>query len=176
MLSVSYSSGPLPAMLPRSGRRHNSPASSLCADRRAVRQRDRCDDQLHQQTSADWTSFNCTAKRRPELCAADRRRVIKAFRVKDASSLEGMADYPVAAFLLDAWSPSAHGGTGQTFNWEIAARAAGCRSIILAGGLTPENVAEAVATGSPLCGRCLQRSGSLPEKKIKLNFFLFLKQ
>ncbi|MGB9080383.1 MAG: phosphoribosylanthranilate isomerase [Desulfuromonadaceae bacterium] len=85
----------------------------------------------------------------PDYCAAVRRRIIKAFRVRDASSLEGMTDYPVAACLLDAWSQASHGGTGRTFNWEIAARAAASHCIILAGGLTPENVAVAVTTVNP---------------------------
>ncbi len=85
----------------------------------------------------------------PDYCAAVKRRIIKAFRVKDASSLDGMAHYRVAACLLDAWSPAAHGGTGTTFNWDIAARAAASQTIILAGGLTPENVAGAIATVKP---------------------------
>jgi phosphoribosylanthranilate isomerase len=85
----------------------------------------------------------------PAFCAAIKRRVIKAFRVKDASSIDSIGDYPVAACLLDAWSPAAHGGTGTTFNWEIAARAAATHTIILAGGLTPDNVAGAVAAVRP---------------------------
>lgn len=85
----------------------------------------------------------------PEYCAAIRRRVIKAFRVKDAASLDEITKYPVAACLLDAWSPAVHGGTGTTFNWDIAARAAASRCIILAGGLTPENVAAAAAMVKP---------------------------
>lgn len=85
----------------------------------------------------------------PDYCAAVTRRVIKAFRVKDASILDEMMNYRVAACLLDAWSPAAYGGTGTTFNWEIAARAAASSCIILAGGLTPENVAEAAAAVKP---------------------------
>lgn len=85
----------------------------------------------------------------PEYCAAVNRRVIKAFRVKDAASLDEIASYHVAGYLLDAWSSLAHGGTGTTFNWEIAAIAAASYPIILAGGLTPENVAKAVAAVKP---------------------------
>ena len=85
----------------------------------------------------------------PDYCRAVRRRIIKAFRVKDTSSLDTMADYHVAGCLLDAWSAAAHGGTGTTFNWDIAAHAAASRPIILAGGLTPANVAEAVVTVRP---------------------------
>ena len=85
----------------------------------------------------------------PDYCTAIKRRVIKAFRVKDDSSLDKIAQYQVAACLLDAWSLTAPGGTGKTFNWEIAARVAASHCIILAGGLTPENVADAVAAVKP---------------------------
>lgn len=85
----------------------------------------------------------------PEYCIGVKRRVIKAFRVKDASVLEQPGAYQVAGCLLDAWSATAPGGTGKVFNWEIAARATGSHRIILAGGLTPENVAVAIAAVKP---------------------------
>jgi len=85
----------------------------------------------------------------PQFCDAISRRVVKAFRVKDVTSLEALRDYRTAAFLLDAWSPSAHGGTGRTFNWEIAASAAASGRIVLAGGLNPGNVAAAVRQVRP---------------------------
>ena len=85
----------------------------------------------------------------PEFCSAVKRRVIKAFRVKDITCLEPIKDYRVAAFLLDAWSPSEHGGTGLTFNWEVAACVAETNRIILAGGLTAENVATAIEQVRP---------------------------
>jgi len=86
----------------------------------------------------------------PEYCGSVRRRVIKAFRVKDITTLDSLLQYRVAGCLLDAWSPAAHGGTGQTFNWGIAAEAVkrGHR-IVLAGGLAPDNVAEAVKCVNP---------------------------
>ena len=86
----------------------------------------------------------------PGYCGSIRRRVIKAFRVKDITTLEALLQYQVAGYLLDAWSPTAHGGTGQTFNWEIAAEAVQTgRNIILAGGLTPENVSESIRQVHP---------------------------
>lgn len=86
----------------------------------------------------------------PEYCGSIRRRIIKAFRVKDLTTLEMLREYHVAGYLLDAWSPAAHGGTGKTFNWEIAAEAVRRnRRIILAGGLTPENVAESIRQVHP---------------------------
>lgn len=101
----------------------------------------------------------------PDYCDAVKRRVIKALRVKDASSLDVIPDYHVAACLLDAWSTVAHGGTGTSFNWEIAAVAAAARSIILAGGLTSENVAEAVAIVKPYAVDVSSGVESAPGKK-----------
>jgi phosphoribosylanthranilate isomerase len=80
----------------------------------------------------------------PDFCAGIRRRIIKVFRVKDAASMSSLDRYQVASYLLDAWSPDAHGGTGSSFDWSLAREVAGNRSVILAGGLNPGNVSEAV--------------------------------
>jgi phosphoribosylanthranilate isomerase len=85
----------------------------------------------------------------PDYCREIRRRVIKAIRVRDHSSLAAMGKFPVAGYLLDAWSPDAHGGTGKSFDWSIAREAARNRSIILAGGLSTENVRDAVDVARP---------------------------
>ncbi|MCD8535386.1 MAG: phosphoribosylanthranilate isomerase [Verrucomicrobia bacterium] len=77
--------------------------------------------------------------------------VIKAFRVKDSSSLDQLEHYSSAnAFLLDSFVPGAHGGTGHTFNWDLvqSARKFG-KNIILAGGLNPENVGRAIQAVQP---------------------------
>ncbi len=101
----------------------------------------------------------------PEFCQSVKRRVIKAFRVKDITSLEEIRSYHVAACLLDAWSPSAYGGTGKTFNWEIAAATVASGHVILAGGLTPENVAEAVQIVKPYAVDVSSGVESEPGKK-----------
>ncbi len=80
----------------------------------------------------------------PEVCAALRTPVVKAIRVKDASSVNVMKAYRVAAFLLDAYVPELAGGSGRPFDWDVAAQAARSARIILSGGLTPDNVAEAL--------------------------------
>lgn len=85
----------------------------------------------------------------PTECEFAPRRTIKALRVKDAASLGGHGDYRVAALLLDAWVKDAYGGTGHSFNWALAAEVARQRPVILAGGLTAENVAAAVAAVAP---------------------------
>ena len=80
----------------------------------------------------------------PQQCQVDGYRVVKALRVRDEESLAAADEYPVAALLLDAWVPDQYGGTGRTFNWQLASRLARRRAVILAGGLNPENVAAAV--------------------------------
>jgi len=85
----------------------------------------------------------------PEFCDAVERRVIKAFRVQDITSLDPIRHYRVAAHLLDAYSPTAYGGTGLTFNWGIAKAAKEFGPVILAGGLTSDNVREAVEAVMP---------------------------
>lgn len=82
----------------------------------------------------------------PEFCRKfSPLKVIKAFRVKDAASLRQLEVYETDAWLLDSYAPDQRGGTGATFNWRLACEAGESgRPIILAGGLTPENVAEAV--------------------------------
>ncbi len=77
------------------------------------------------------------------------RKVIKAIRVKDLTALEPLNTYEVAAFLLDTYSPYSIGGTGQIFNWDIAVEAKKFGRIILAGGLTPDNVEEAIKWVQP---------------------------
>ncbi len=86
----------------------------------------------------------------PEDCTRFGLMSMKAFRVRDESILPTLASYPTDAWLLDACSGDKLGGSGATFNWELAVRARELgRPIFLAGGLTPENVAEAVRQVRP---------------------------
>lgn len=75
--------------------------------------------------------------------------VIKAFRVRDFSSLDLLKKCRPSAYLLDAYDEKMLGGTGQIFNWDIAVEAKKFGRIILAGGLTMENVQDAVRTVHP---------------------------
>ncbi len=70
--------------------------------------------------------------------------VIKVFRVKKEFDVEVMKNYIVDAFLLDAFHQGSFGGTGKTFDWNLAVKAKEYGRIILSGGLTPENVEDAV--------------------------------
>ncbi|HSW64677.1 MAG TPA: phosphoribosylanthranilate isomerase [Dissulfurispiraceae bacterium] len=84
----------------------------------------------------------------PSFCS-EWPRIIKAFRIAAMSDLDSLAQYSASAFLLDTYSPAEHGGTGQIFNWEVAVEAKRYGRIILAGGLTPDNIAQAVAKVKP---------------------------
>ena len=76
-------------------------------------------------------------------------RVIKAFRVRDHADIEDISSYKVSAFLLDTYSVNAFGGTGLTFDWDVVADAKQFGNIIVAGGLTPENVSDVITQTSP---------------------------
>ena len=86
----------------------------------------------------------------PEFCRRFGLKVIKAFRVRDAESLQPTKDFPTEAWLLDSYVAGQLGGTGARFNWDLATDAAHRhQSVLLAGGLTPENAAEAVRKVRP---------------------------
>ncbi len=80
---------------------------------------------------------------------------IKAFRIRDAASVAAISDWVKAAgdnlfaVLLDAYDPSSRGGTGKQFNWKLAAGLDCGRPLILAGGLNPCNIRQAVETVKP---------------------------
>jgi len=86
----------------------------------------------------------------PEYCVQFGMMSLKAFRMRDESSLELLPTYPTDGWLLDTFVPDKIGGTGERFNWELAVRARQLgRPVFLAGGLTPENVKEAVRQVRP---------------------------
>jgi phosphoribosylanthranilate isomerase len=86
----------------------------------------------------------------PEFCAQFGVMSMKAFRIRDAESLQALPRYPTDAWLLDAYVPGQPGGTGERLSWDLAVEAAKLgRVVFLAGGLTPENVADAVRRVRP---------------------------
>lgn len=90
-----------------------------------------------------WLQFH--GDETPEFCTQFGVKSVKAFRMRDESSLKSLNDYRTDAWMLDTYAENQAGGTGKTFNWDLAvvAKQLG-RPIFLAGGLTPENVADAV--------------------------------
>jgi len=88
----------------------------------------------------------------PETVTAVREggvKVMKALRVRDAASLEALDGYEADLFLLDAYSEKARGGTGERFDWGLAKSLRGRDNIVISGGLSPENVREAVELFEP---------------------------
>jgi phosphoribosylanthranilate isomerase len=74
--------------------------------------------------------------------------VIKAFRLKEKESIAAMKDFPADFYLLDSWS-SGYGGSGSSFPWEWLA-GVDPKNLILSGGLSTVNVAEAIRRIRPL--------------------------
>ncbi len=103
----------------------------------------------------------------PRMTANLRRRftIIKAIRVRGEEDLKELERYEADAFLLDAFVSGVPGGTGRTFDWELARRAASRVPLVLAGGLTPENVARAVEAARPFAVDVASGVESEPGKK-----------
>jgi phosphoribosylanthranilate isomerase len=101
----------------------------------------------------------------PADCILPPCRVIKGVRPRHAADLAALAAYPVAALLVDAAVPGQFGGTGQRADWELAARLAARQRVILAGGLTPANVAAAVRQVRPYAVDVASGVESAPGRK-----------
>jgi phosphoribosylanthranilate isomerase len=96
----------------------------------------------------NWLQFH--GNEAPEFCTRFGVMSIKALRVKNAESLRTLENYQTDAFLLDAHAAAGLGGTGERFDWELAAAARKFgKPIFLAGGLTPLNVGKAVRQVRP---------------------------
>ena len=76
-------------------------------------------------------------------------RVIKAIRVKDAASVRDLDAFATDFHLLDAYVPGTRGGTGATFAWDLVRHHRGGVPVVVSGGLTPDNVADAIAATRP---------------------------
>ena len=88
----------------------------------------------------------------PQFCRALMPRAVKAFRIRDASSLPMCAGYQasVRALLLDAYAKDKAGGTGQTFDWQLAVQIKQTGiPVILSGGLGPSNIEAAIRVVKP---------------------------
>lgn len=86
----------------------------------------------------------------PQDCAQAGVRALKAFRLHPDFVAEQVLAYPGRACLVDAYVPDTRGGSGKTCDWAAARRVRALgKPVILAGGLTPENVSEAIAAVEP---------------------------
>ena len=89
----------------------------------------------------------------PSYCETLGHPVLKGIRLRDHSSFLALAEYKgragVRGFVIDAFSDSEYGGTGKIADWNLATEAAKAAPILLAGGLSPENVQDAIQRVQP---------------------------
>ena len=105
----------------------------------------------------------------PIYCREAARRtgckVMKAVRVKDAASVRGIEAFGTDFHLLDAYVPGARGGTGETFAWDLLRHHRGSVPVVLSGGLTADNVGEAIASAHPFAVDSASGTESAPGRK-----------
>ena len=109
-----------------------------------------------------------------ELKAKTNLEIIKAFRVSPEFKPEDVLQYEVDAILLDAYNPQEHGGTGETFDWEIAKKVQEIfPKMYLAGGLSQDNISRAISDVRPFaidaCS-CLEVERGKKDKVNLINF------
>lgn len=103
--------------------------------------------------AATLTTLQLHGDEGPAFCAEAARRtgcrVIKAARVRSGADIQALAAFHTDYHLLDSYVPGLPGGTGATFAWDLARTHSGPVPVILSGGLTPHNVADAIAATRP---------------------------
>ena len=114
----------------------------------------------------DFNALQFHGQETPSYCRQFSVMKIKAFPIRDAASLQALAGYDTDAFLLDSQAEGRTGGTGQTFDWPLAAAGKKFdKPIFLAGGLTPQNVGAAIRAAQPFGVDVSSGVESAPGKK-----------
>jgi phosphoribosylanthranilate isomerase len=117
-----------------------------------------------EETGIDTLQFH--GDETPEACRGFGLKTIKAFRVQGKDMLQIMPRYDVDAWLLDSFVAGERGGTGKTFDWDLAVHATSLGTpVILSGGLNPENIARAVSHVQPYAVDVSSGVESAPGKK-----------
>ena len=120
----------------------------------------------------DWVQLH--GDENTEFCrwlAYDSAKTMKALRIKEAGDLEQVNTFSTDAILLDAFDPKKYGGTGLTFDWNIIGHIG--KRIFLAGGINPQNAAQAVELGVygiDVCSGVEAKPGKKDPKKMKALF------
>ena len=120
----------------------------------------------------DWVQLH--GDETPEFCRSLNSvnvRTMKALRVKDASDIKNAEEFFTDAILLDAFDPEKYGGTGLTFDWNIVGHIG--KRVFLAGGINPDNAAEAVKLGVygiDVCSGVEAEPGKKDHEKMKRLF------
>ena len=117
--------------------------------------------------SAHLSAVQLHGDESPEYCRALKGRfTIKALRMSEEFWPERAKDYETDAILLDAYARGARGGTGRVVDWAVARRVRELvPQLFLAGGLSPENVAEAIAAVEPFAVDACSSLESAPGRK-----------
>ena len=132
-------------------------------------------DQIRETTDLcplDWVQLH--GDESPEFCRSltyHNVKTMKAIRVKGQADVEKVQSFSTHAVLLDAFHPDKYGGTGATFDWNVVGHAT--RRIFLAGGINPDNAAEAVKLGVygiDVCSGIEAEPGRKDHKKMKKLF------
>ena len=109
----------------------------------------------------------------PEFCKKFKKyKIIKAFRIKDNLDLKKILRYDTFAYLFDTYVPSAHGGTGRRFNWNLVTEHPHLKqTVFLSGGLTDKNVRKAINIVHPawvdVCSSVELIPGKKDHRKVK---------
>ncbi|MHC4088298.1 MAG: phosphoribosylanthranilate isomerase [Planctomycetota bacterium] len=120
----------------------------------------------------DWVQLH--GDESPEFCKqflSHNVKVMKAIRVKEQSDIQQAEDYFTDAILLDAFHPEKYGGTGLSFDWNIIGHIG--KRIFLAGGINPDNAADAVELGVygiDICSGIEAEPGKKDHGKVKTLF------
>ncbi len=104
-------------------------------------------EEVARRAGLDWLQLH--GDETPEACVSIRLPWYKAHRVGAGFEPDLVRRWGGTTFLLDAAVPGVSGGSGRTFDWSIARRAGAFGRVILAGGLTPDNVMTAIAAARP---------------------------
>ncbi len=129
---------------------------------------------LSQTLTLDYLQFH--GDETPYYCEQFATPCWKAFRLQDDKSLELLRKYRCDYYLVDAYVENAYGGTGVTGHWDLAREAKKAGKVILAGGLTPENVALAVKSVGPAGVDVASGVESRPGKKDRDKIEAFVRQ
>jgi phosphoribosylanthranilate isomerase len=127
---------------------------------------------------ANLTLLQFHGEEGPSFCTEARRRtgakVMKAMRVTSAADVQAAEAFRTDLHLFDAYWHGIHGGTGKSFDWELVAKRRSKVPMVLAGGLTPENVAGAIERIRPYAVDVVSGVEAEPGRKdsVKVEAFL----
>jgi len=132
-------------------------------------------DRIHETTAVcqlDWVQLH--GDEDPDFCRSllsHNVKTMKAIRVKDQADIERADSFFTDAVLLDAFDPDKYGGTGLTFDWNVIGHIS--KRVFLAGGINPDNAAEAVrfgVYGIDVCSGIEAEPGKKDHRKMKTLF------